>query len=214
MRTVLVILIVLALLVFAMPALAQEIEPTPDAEVIEPPPLGEETTRADVQNTAPVTPDQIVKPAEVMGAILALLGMFAAGVGPLAQAVTSVYKFVVARWFPDSPFARAVPLAALIVPVVLTVLFWVADAFGLSELYVVVANNLVTIIPLLLSMIGAFVGQAFIYEKVARPLNLPVLGKSFTQMEKKPAGWHAQSGMNTSTIYAAPTAYPEGYDKG
>lgn len=177
-----------ALLLVASGTLAQDdviTLPTATPVVSDPPPLGEEITRADAQAAPPVIPDQIVKPAEVFAAILALLGMFAAGVGPLAQVVTSAYKFVTVRWFPESTAAAALPVVAVIVPVVLTVLFWIADVFELSELYVVVANNLVTIIPLVLSMLGALAGQAFMYERVWKPLNAPVVGKHRYQLMSK-----------------------------
>jgi hypothetical protein len=202
MKYLITALTILILLALALPALAQETPPDPTVVVVDPPPLGEEVTRADAQEAPPVTPDQIVKPAEVFGAIVALLGMFAAGVGPLAQVITSVYKFVTARWFPNSKAAQALPVFAVIIPVVLTVLFWIADAFGLSGLYVVVADNLVTLVPIFLSMIGAFVGQQFIYQKVMKPLDAPLVGKTSAQMMRRPKAYNDRTGAkNSSTVY-------------
>lgn len=172
----LICFVLLIALIFAVgvPTLAQDepIDMTPDGVVV---------------------PDQIVRPAEVFASIVSLLAMFAAGVGPLAQVVTSFYKFVTVRWFPESTAARTLPVVALIVPVIITVIYWIADFAGLSDLYVVVANNLITIVPIFISMLGAFVGQQIIYQKVMKPLDVPLLGKSGYQLERKSKAYYDAS---------------------
>lgn len=131
---------------------------------------------------ATIVAENIPTPSDALAALLVFLGTFAVAVGPVAEPITALYKYVVARWWPQG--LSYLPFVAVGVPVVLTLIYWATDALGYGSQYVVVLNNLVSFVPVLLSLFAALFGQAVSYQ-LAKRADVPILGQSTRELTNR-----------------------------
>lgn len=144
---------------------AQDATPTPEGPA-DPPLPPEPVDEFD--------PDNLITPTEVIEQLVLLLGLFAVGAGFVAEPFTALFKALIARYSPER--LHLVPYIALAMPVIVTVLYWITNALGVSAYYESFLRAVGAAIPHIVSIIGAVAGQSVAY-KVLKSTDAPIIGQ-------------------------------------
>lgn len=176
-RLFVLFLVLLALMVFTLPLLAQEETAVPVDAAINGQPVSaylltvEEVPAESPPFTAPGINDV------TNAAYLALLAAFSTAIAsPLTSVIVSILKRLPVKFIQDMKADQI----NLIVAVILSGLTWGASLLGLTTHLDTVFKVLYALLPIVAGVGGNYLANKAVYEKVYRPAAIPIAGFSKT----------------------------------